>query len=164
MRPVVSFLMKNPQPPTTRPASGSPYQKLENLIEDLRFLKELDPDMIGIGPYLTHKQTPFHNFENGSLTLTLKMISILRLMFPHALIPSTTALGTIHPEGREMGIKAGANVVMPNLSPIKNRENYKLYENKICTDEESAQSVNLLKNKINSIGYQISYDIGNVKR
>ena len=143
---------------------GSPYQKLENLIEDLRFLKELDPDMIGIGPYLTHKQTPFHNFENGSLTLTLKMISILRLMFPHALIPSTTALGTIHPEGREMGIKAGANVVMPNLSPIKNRENYKLYENKICTDEESAQSVNLLKNKINSIGYQISYDIGNVKR
>lgn len=143
---------------------GSPYQKIENLIEDLNFLKELDPDMIGIGPFLTHKQTPFRKFENGSLLLTLKMISILRLMFPHALIPSTTALGTIHPEGREMGIKAGANVVMPNLSPVKNRENYKLYENKICTDEESAQSIRLLDKKINSIGYKISYDIGNVKR
>lgn len=143
---------------------GSPYQRLENLIEDLNFLKELDPDMIGIGPFLKHNQTPFKNFKNGSLTLTLKMISILRLMFPHALIPSTTALGTIHPEGREMGIKVGANVVMPNLSPVKNRENYKLYENKICTDEESAQSVKLLDKKINSIGYQISYDIGNVKR
>ena len=114
---------------------GSPYQTLDNIIKDLRFLQRLDPEMIGIGPYLTHPDTPFSDRENGSMELTLRLISIFRLMFPYALIPSTTALGTIHPEGRERGLRAGANVLMPNLSPVCFRKLYSLYENKICMGE-----------------------------
>ena len=143
---------------------GSPYQTTENIIQDLRFLQELSPDMIGIGPYLSHKDTPFSEFENGSFKLTLRLISVLRLMFPYALIPSTTALGTINPLGREMGIKAGANVVMPNLSPLEVRKKYELYDNKICTGEESAQCRSCLERRMASIGYEIVTDRGDVKR
>lgn len=143
---------------------GSPYQTTENLIEDLRFLQQLEPDMIGIGPYLTHNQTPFKNKKNGSFELTLKLISILRLMFPYALIPATTALGTVNPHGRELGLKAGANVVMPNLSPVSVRKLYTLYENKICTGDESAQCRNCLENRVKCAGYNIVTDIGNVKK
>lgn len=143
---------------------GSPYQNTENLIADLRFLQELSPDMIGIGPYITHAETPFAEFESGSLELTLRLISILRLMFPYALIPSTTALGTIHPQGRELGLKAGANVVMPNLSPVSVRKLYDLYENKICTGEEAAQCRDCLERRVEAAGYRIVTDIGNVKR
>lgn len=143
---------------------GSPYQTTENLIADLRFLQQLQPDMIGIGPYITHADTPFANQKSGDLFLTLRLVSILRLMFPYALIPSTTALGTIHPQGRELGLKAGANVVMPNLSPVGVRKLYSLYENKICTGEEAAQSIERLKVKVNSAGYKIVTDIGNVKK
>lgn len=143
---------------------GSPYQTTENLIADLRFLQQLQPDMIGIGPYITHADTPFANQKSGNLFLTLRLVSILRLMFPYALIPSTTALGTIHPQGRELGLKAGANVVMPNLSPVGVRKLYSLYENKICTGEEAAQSIERLKIKVNSAGYKIVTDIGNVKK
>ncbi len=134
---------------------GSPYQTTENLISDLRFLKELGPQMIGIGPYITHKDTPFGGFESGSLELTLRLISVLRLMFPGALIPATTALGTIHPLGREMGLKAGANVVMPNLSPQSTRKKYELYENKICTGEEAAECINCLKQRVQAAGYRV---------
>ena len=143
---------------------GSPFQTLENIVADLRFLQELNPDMIGIGPYITHHETPFKDFKNGSLTLTLRLISILRLMFPYALIPSTTALGTIDPNGRELGLKAGANVVMPNLSPVKYRKLYDLYENKICTGEEAAQCRGCLQRRVENAGYRIVTDIGNVKR
>lgn len=143
---------------------GSPFQTTENLIEDLRFLKELKPDMIGIGPYLTHNETPFSKYKNGSMVLTLKMISILRLMFPYALIPSTTALGTIDPMGRELGLKAGANVVMPNLSPVEVRKFYDLYENKICTGDEAAQCRGCLEKRVESAGYKIVTDIGDVKK
>lgn len=143
---------------------GSPYQTTETLIEDIRFLQELEPDMIGIGPYLTHKQTPFAEYENGSMALTLRLISILRLMFPYALIPSTTALGTIHPQGRELGLKAGANVVMPNLSPVRVRKLYELYENKICTGDEAAQCRSCLEQRVTAAGYKIVTAIGNVKR
>ena len=143
---------------------GSPYQTTENIISDLRFLQELDPDMIGIGTYITHKDTPFSDKENGSLSLAVRLIAILRIMFPHALIPATTALGTIHPEGREMALKAGANVVMPNLSPVKVREKYSLYDNKICTGEESAQCRKCLEKRIESAGYRAVTDIGDVKR
>lgn len=140
---------------------GSPYQTTEFIIEDLRFLQELEPDMIGIGPYITHAETPFAAFESGSLKLTLRLISILRLMFPYALIPSTTALGTIHPNGRELGLKAGANVVMPNLSPVGVRKLYSLYENKICTGEEAAQCRGCLERRVSSAGYRIVTSIGN---
>ncbi len=143
---------------------GSPYQTVDNLIADLRFLQELEPDMIGIGPFITHGDTPFSSFKNGSVELTLRMISILRLMFPYALIPSTTALGTIHPEGRELGLKAGANVVMPNLSPVGVRKLYSLYENKICTGEEAAQCRGCLERRVASAGYRIVTAVGSAKK
>lgn len=139
---------------------GSPYQTTENLIMDLRFLQELSPHMIGIGPYITHKDTPFAEHQSGTLELTLRMISILRLMFPKALIPATTALGTINQRGREMGLLAGANVVMPNLSPVKSRKLYDLYDNKICTGEEAAECRVCLEKRVNSVGYEIVPDRG----
>lgn len=143
---------------------GSPYQTTENLISDLHFLQKLQPDMIGIGPYITHADTPFAEFKSGNVMLTLRLVSILRLMFPYALIPSTTALGTIHPQGRELGLKAGANVVMPNLSPVSVRKLYSLYENKICTGEEAAQCRGCLERRVESAGYKIVTDIGNVRK
>ena len=134
---------------------GSPFQTTENLIEDIRFLQELQPAMIGIGPFISHKDTPFKQYTNGSLELCLKMLSILRLMFPTVLLPATTALGTISDNGRELGIKAGANVVMPNLSPVKYRKLYEIYDNKICTGEEAAECKFCLQKRMSSIGYNI---------
>jgi biotin synthase len=134
---------------------GSPFQTTENLIEDLRFLQELKPDMIGIGPYINHRETPLKGYPDGTLELTLKLISVLRLLFPDVLLPATTALGTIHPQGREMGLKAGANVVMPNLSPVGVRKLYDLYENKICTGEEAAQCRGCLERRVEVAGYRI---------
>lgn len=143
---------------------GSPYQSDDNLLADLRFLQTLQPDMIGIGPFIRHEDTPFATFDSGDLYKTLRLVSILRLMFPYALIPSTTALGTIHPQGREMGLRAGANVVMPNLSPKRVRELYMLYDNKISTDEEAAESVDKLKKKVVSAGYRVVTARGDVKK
>jgi len=140
---------------------GSPFQTAEYLLEDLRFLQKLQPDMIGIGPYLPQANTPFHQEAGGSLALTLRLISMLRLLFPTALIPATTALGTVHPQGRELGLKAGANVVMPNLSPVAVRKLYTLYDHKICTGEESAQCRSCLEQRVASAGYQIVTAIGN---
>ena len=143
---------------------GSPYQTTEDIVADLRFLQKLDPDMIGIGPFVHHKDTPFASFENGTAALTVRLISILRLMFPYALIPSTTSLGTVSPSGREDGLRAGANVVMPNLSPVRVREKYNLYDGKICTGEEAAQCVGCLAARVRAAGYRISVDRGDVKR
>ena len=143
---------------------GSPFQTTENLVADLRFLQELSPDMIGIGPYITHKQTPFAEHKSGTLELTLRMIAILRILFPYALLPATTALGSIHPQGRELGLKAGANVVMPNLSPVRVRKLYDLYENKICTGDEAAECRMCLEKRVLSAGYQIVTHRGDVKR
>lgn len=143
---------------------GAPYQTIDHLIEDLRFMQELSPDMIGIGPYMVHHDTPFKDMPNGSLSLTLKLLSIIRLMFPYVLLPATTALGTIHPNGREMGLKAGANVIMPNLSPSGVRELYSLYENKICTGEEAAECRKCLEYRVLKTGYNIVTDKGDVKR
>jgi biotin synthase len=142
---------------------GSPYQTIENLAEDLLFIKELKPQMIGIGPFIPHKDTPFSSFPSGKLELTLILIGILRLMLPNALIPSTTALGTIHLNGREMGILAGANVVMPNLSPARVRKKYSLYDNKICTGEEAAECRICLQNRMKKIGYEIVVDRGDFR-
>ncbi len=143
---------------------GSPYQTTEHLIADLRFLQELQPDMIGIGPYITHHATPFKDMPSGSAELTLRLLSILRLMFPYVLLPATTALGTLLPDGRERGLQAGANVVMPNLSPTDVRKKYDLYENKICTGEESAQCRNCLELRVKAAGYRVVTDRGDVRR
>lgn len=142
----------------------SPFQTTQDLIGDLRFLQELMPDMIGIGPFLTHAQTPFAVYENGSANKTLRLVSVLRLMFPYVLLPATTALGTLDPLGREKGLKAGANVLMPNLSPVSVRKKYELYDNKICTGDESAQCRNCLEKRVESAGYRIVTDRGDVRR
>ncbi len=134
---------------------GSPGQTNETLADDMVFIQDFKPHMVGIGPFIPHKDTPFANEEAGTMELTLFCLGLIRLILPYGLIPSTTALGTISPVGREMGIKSGANVVMPNLSPVKNRKKYELYDNKICTGEEAAECRGCLSNRMNSIGYQI---------
>jgi biotin synthase len=142
---------------------GSPYQTTANIIADLRFLQELRPAMIGIGPYISHKDTPFRDFANGTVELTLRLVSVLRLMHPYALIPATTALGTIASDGRERGLKAGANVVMPNLSPTSVRKYYLLYDNKICTGDEAAECRHCLDARVALAGYGIVVTRGDVK-
>jgi len=142
---------------------GSPFQNAENLAKDMMFIKELQPSMVGIGPFITHKETPFSDKPSGTLELTLFMLGLIRLTLPYALIPSTTALGTIAPNGRELGLKAGANVIMPNLSPVEVRKKYSLYDNKICTGEESAQCIQCLTNRVSSVGYKIVCSRGDVK-
>ena len=139
---------------------GSPFQTTENILEDIRFMQELKPHMIGIGPFIHHRDTPFGEYADGSVELTLRLLSILRLIFPKVLLPATTALGTKDPFGREKGILAGANVVMPNLSPVDTRKKYSLYENKICTDSEAAENLADLRKRINAIGYEIAIDRG----
>ena len=142
---------------------GSPYQTGEHIVEDLLFLKELSPEMVGIGPFLPHHETPFANEARGTLGQTLLLISIIRLMLPNALIPATTALGTVHPKGRELGILAGANVVMPNLSPTAVRKKYQLYDDKICTGDEAAECRGCLDRRMKKIGYELSVDRGDYK-
>ena len=139
---------------------GSPNQTKEDLVSDLLFIKEFSPQMVGIGPFIPHHDTPFANETAGTLEMTLFLIGILRLMIPNVLLPSTTALGTIHPKGRELGILAGANVVMPNLSPLDVRTKYMLYDNKICTGDEAAECRNCLQGRMNSIGYHLAVERG----
>lgn len=142
---------------------GSPYQTTEHLVQDLIFIKELNPQMIGIGPFISHSDTPFAKESSGTMELTLFLIGILRLMIPGALLPATTALGTIDPHGRELGILAGANVVMPNLSPPQVRQDYLLYDNKLCTGEESAELLSELKARMSRIQYEVVSARGNSK-
>ena len=133
---------------------GSPYQTYDYLAEDFEYLRELDPHMIGIGPFIHHQDTPFRDMPDGSYELTLYCLSMLRLMFPDVLLPATTALGTIHPLGREEGIRHGANVIMPSLSPKNVRKKYMLYDGKICTGEEAAECHACLERRIESVGYR----------
>ena len=143
---------------------GSPYQTAEALAADLKFIEEFKPDMCGVGPFIPHKDTPFAAFPAGTLRDTCFLLSLIRLIHPPVLLPATTALGTIHPEGRELGILSGANVVMPNLSPVAVRKKYALYDNKICTGEESAECRGCLEARMRSIGYEIVTDRGDVSR
>lgn len=139
---------------------GSPFQGMEELIADMRFLKAFQPHMVGIGPFIPHHDTPFAAYPPGSMTLTLTMVALTRLLLPRALLPATTALGTIHPQGREFGLKAGANVVMPNLSPANVRGQYSLYDNKVCTGQEAAEGLAALRESVAQAGYQIVVDRG----
>lgn len=143
--------------------AGSPYQTSADLAEDMRFIHELKPHMVGIGPFIPQKDTPFAQEVQGSLSLTLFLLSLIRIMEKHVLLPATTALGTIDPKGRELGILAGANVIMPNLSPVDVREKYKLYDNKICTGEEAAECRGCIDRRITSIGYHIVSKRGDYK-
>jgi len=139
---------------------GSPGQTPDNIVDDLMFIKELRPHMVGIGPFIPHSDTPLGGSWAGDLRLTLNLLSILRLMQPNLLIPSTTALGTIDAQGRERGILAGANVVMPNLSPVEVREKYMLYDDKICTGDEAAECVSCMRMRMESIGYELAVSRG----
>jgi biotin synthase len=134
----------------------TPYQQTDDLVQDLLFLRELKPEMIGIGPFIPHRDTPFRDFPAGTVELCLFMLGILRLMFPEALIPATTALGTVDPKGREKGILAGANVIMPNVSPRENRGKYLLYDGKICTGEDAAMCSACMARRMTAIGRTIS--------
>jgi biotin synthase len=142
---------------------GSPYQTTDCLVEDLMFIKELSPHMVGIGPFIPHHATPFAGKDAGTLDLTLFLLGIIRLMLPSVLLPATTALGTIHPRGRELGILAGANVVMPNLTPKIARQKYLLYDNKICTGDEAAECRYCIEKRLKSIGYRIAVSRGDHK-
>ena len=142
---------------------GSPYQTVEHLAEDLLFLSDLQPHMIGIGPFMSHHETPFADKKNGTMELTLYMLAILRIMLPGSLLPSTTALGSINDDGRVHGILAGANVVMPNLSPLDVREKYMIYDNKVSTGIEAAEYLDLLKEQMREIGYQVVVERGDFK-
>lgn len=143
---------------------GSPYQTSRILARDLKFVETFKPDMCGIGPFVPHRETPFRDFPRGTAELTCFLLSILRLIYPPMLLPATTALGTIDPVGREKGILAGANVVMPNLSPVKVRRKYELYDNKICTGEESAQCRGCLEQRVRSVGCRIVTHRGDIKK
>lgn len=143
---------------------GSPGQTEAELAEDMLFLRELEPQMVGIGPFIPHKDTPFGQKPAGTVELTLFMLGLLRLMLPNALLPATTALGTLDPDGREKGILAGANVVMPNLSPAAVRKKYMLYDNKLSTGDEAAESVQHLRERLRRIGYEIVTDRGDYKQ
>ena len=139
---------------------GSPFQTPETLAKDLKFIETFRPAMCGIGPFIPHRNTPFREEKAGTLELTLFLLSVIRLILPEVLLPATTALGTIHPRGREMGIQAGANVVMPNLSPVEVRKKYELYDNKICTGEESAQCRGCLEQRMKTVGCHLAVSRG----
>ncbi|MBP5530104.1 MAG: [FeFe] hydrogenase H-cluster radical SAM maturase HydE [Lachnospiraceae bacterium] len=134
---------------------GSPNQTVKHLIKDLRFLQEFKPEMVGIGPFIPHHDTPFADRETGSVDITLKLLSIIRIMLPEVLLPATTALGTADGLGREKGILAGANVVMPNLSPTDVRDKYLLYDNKICTGDEAAECIRCMTLRVKKVGYEV---------
>ncbi|MDR1507205.1 MAG: [FeFe] hydrogenase H-cluster radical SAM maturase HydE [Treponema sp.] len=132
---------------------GSPFQTPECLLEDLRFLEELQPHMVGIGPFIPASNTPFAGYPAGSEERTLRMIALTRLLLPRTLLPATTALGTLAGDGREKAMCAGANVVMPNLSPVNVRKLYSLYDNKICTGDEAAECLRCMSLRIKATGF-----------
>ena len=142
---------------------GSPMQTTENILEDLLFMKDFQPHMAGIGPFIPHSGTPFAEESPGSVQLTLHLLSIIRLMLPNVLLPATTALGTSDPMGREKGILAGANVIMPNVSPVFAKKKYILYDGKICTDEDASYCNRCLEMRMKRIGYSISRSRGDYK-
>lgn len=142
---------------------GSPGQTEQDIAEDLLFLKELEPQMVGIGPFIPHHDTPFAKEKAGSVELTLFLLSVIRIMLPKVLLPATTALGTLDPKGREKGLEAGANVVMPNLSPVEDRKKYELYDHKICTGEEAAECRACLARRVEAAGYRIVEERGDAR-
>ncbi len=141
---------------------GAPCQTARHIAEDLKFIEEFEPHMCGIGPFVPHKDTVFKNEPSGSAELTCFLLSVIRLVCPNVLLPSTTALGTIDPEGREKGILSGANVVMPNLSPVNVRKKYDLYDNKISMGAESAEHIKELEERMKKIGFRVAYERGDV--
>ena len=142
---------------------GSPYQTSAELACDMQFISEFKPHMIGMGPFIPHKDTPFKDKKSGSVSLTLFLLSLCRIMLPNVLLPATTALGTVDEEGQKKGVLSGCNVVMPNLSPLSVRKKYMLYDNKVGSDLDALQSLDRLKRQVEEIGYEIICDRGDYK-
>ena len=142
---------------------GSPYQTTECIVRDFRFLQELKPQMVGLGPFIPHHATPLKDFPAGSTERTLLCLSIVRLLLPNVLLPATTALATIDGDGRIKGMNAGCNVVMPNLSPLEDRSKYLLYDNKATSGEEAAESLRALREHLAAAGYEVVIDRGDYK-
>lgn len=142
---------------------GSPYQTTECIVRDFRFLQELKPQMVGLGPFIPHHATPLKDFPAGSTERTLLCLSIVRLLLPNVLLPATTALATIDGDGRIKGMNAGCNVVMPNLSPMEDRSKYLLYDNKASSGEEAAESLRTLREHLAAAGYEVVIDRGDYK-
>jgi biotin synthase len=141
---------------------GSPFQTPESLLTDIRFLEELQPQMVGIGPFIPQADTPFAAYPQGNIELCLKMLAVTRILLPKVLIPATTAMATISPNGRELALNAGANVVMPNLSPLNAKKLYAIYDNKISTGIEAAENLSSLKEKIINAGFISDMSRGDV--
>ena len=142
---------------------GSPGQTVETLKKDLAFIEEFKPEMVGIGPFIPAAGTPFEGERAGSVEITLRLLAMIRVMHPHVLLPATSALGTMHPQGRERAIAAGANVVMPNLSPQDTRALYSIYNNKLSTGSEAAESAADIRLRMAAIGMEVPMDRGDYK-
>lgn len=142
---------------------GSPFQTLDTLKKDLAFLVDFKPEMVGIGPFIPATGTPFEGRPAGSIDLTVRLLAIIRLLLPHVLLPATTALATLHPQGRERAIAAGANVIMPNLSPQDTRALYSIYDNKLSTLSEAAETVADIRARLKAIGFDAPVDRGDYK-
>lgn len=142
---------------------GSPFQTVETLYQDLQLIRRLAPEMVGIGPFIPASGTPFADRPAGSVDTTLRLLAVIRLIHPHVLLPATTALGTLHPQGRELGLLAGANVVMPNLSPRSHRSQYSIYDNKLSTGSEAAESADDIRTRLRTLGSDPSPDRGDYK-
>ena len=142
---------------------GSPFQTIDTLYADLQFIRSFQPHMVGIGPFVSTHNTPFEGYPNGKVETTLRLLALIRLLHPRVLLPATTALGTLHPQGRELGLRFGANVVMPNLSPKMHRKDYAIYDNKICTGEEAAECRACTEHRIRKTGYETVVDRGDYK-
>jgi len=143
---------------------GSPFQTLENLFADLQFIRSFQPEMVGIGPFIPTTGTPFADRPSGTVDATLRLLAIIRLLHPRVLLPATTALGTLHPQGRELGILAGANVIMPNLSPAAQRADYSIYDNKLSTGSEAAETVKDTRKRLGKLGVEIPADRGDYNK
>ena len=139
---------------------GLPGQTNDDLVEDLIYLKDLSPHMVGIGPFIPHHDTPLANETGGSVDIVITLLALIRLLLPKVLLPATTALGSIDPLGREKGIRAGANVVMPNLTPTSVRPNYLLYDGKICVGDEAAECRMCIERRINRAGFTVDMSVG----
>jgi biotin synthase len=142
---------------------GSPFQTLRNIVADLRFIEKFRPHMVGIGPFIPHRDTPFRDMEAGSVSLTVRCLAIVRLMLPRVLLPATTALGSVGTGGRVRGLSAGGNVVMPNLSPPDVREKYSLYDGKVSAGAESAEGISALRRELEAAGFRLSFEVGHSK-
>lgn len=142
---------------------GSPNQTITNIAEDMIYMGKFNPQMIGIGPFIPHKDTPFKDYPSGSLEMTLFLLSLCRIMLPNVLLPATTALGTVRDDGRKLGVLAGANVIMPNLSPVNVRKKYMLYNNKSVTADDAGENLKLIQKNMQEIGYEIVVDKGDYK-